>query len=183
MLKEKFKNWLNKQTNISEQTKKDYFHRLEKICYQSVSSNINDRWEYFATHIFEFIEKYQNDETDKSNDVSAMKKFNEYLYENQYSCRSEYIKDIKPIMKALSWFPGSTTEAPEIRTSCNNGEEDLLTPKQVARFLGVTTKTLRIWRNKGSYLTFIDLPQGTRYQRQVVNALLKSRFHEALIKK
>ena len=183
MLKQKFKDWLNKQQNISEQTKKDYFHRLEKICYQSVSSNVSNRWEYFATHIFEFIEEYQNSNLDKSNDVSAMKKFNEFLYENQYSCQLKCVKDIKSVMKMLYWFAGSETQAPEIRTTKTDGSEDLLTPTQVAYYLKVTTKTLREWRQQNKFLSYRDMPYGVRYQRQTINALLKSRFHEILIKK
>lgn len=181
MLKQKFTIWLDKQPNLSELTKKDYLYRLNRICRKSGYFD-DDTWNSFAANILNLIEKYQQ-YPNADNDISVMKKFNEFLYETQFVCGIESLTNPEPIMKMLSWFPGSATEAPEIRTSCNNGEDDLLTPSQVARYLKVTTKALRDWRKQGLYLSYLDLPQGIRYQRQVVNALLKSRFREALIKK
>ena len=181
MLKQKFVDWLNNQPNMSELTKHDYIYRLNRIHRKSDCFD-DETWNMFSANILNLIEKYQqHKKTD--NDVSAMKKFNEFLYETQFVCRAESITNPEPIVKMLSWFPGSETEAPEIKTSCNNGEDDLLTPKQVARFLGTTTKTLREWRKQGLYLPYLGLPQGIRYQRQVVNELLKRRFREVLIKK
>ena len=181
MLKQTFIDWLNKQPNISELTKHDYVYRLNRI-YRKSDYRDNESWNLFSANILSLIKEYQqHKKTD--NDVSAMKKFNEFLYEKQFVCPMESIINPEPIIKALSWYPGSATEAPEIRTSCNNGEDDYLTPNQVARYLGVTTKTLREWRQKGLYLSYLDLPQGIRYQRPVVNALLKNRFRKALMKK
>lgn len=181
MLKQKFIAWLNKQPNMSELTKKDYLYRLNRIRRQSGYFD-DDTWNSFSANILNLIEKYQQ-YPNADNDISAMKKFNEFLYETEFFCSSKSIEYPRPIMKALSWFPGSETEAPEIRTSCNNGEDDLLTPKQVARFLGTTTKTLGVWRKKGLYLPYLDLPHEVRYTRQNVNALLKRRFREVLLKK
>lgn len=183
MLEQRFIDWLKKQKNISEQTKKNYLHSLYKVCDKSGCYKEESPWDFFSAQILNLIEKYESNTEHNKNDVSAMKKFNEFLYETEYVCGTRYIENPRHIMNMLSWFPGSETEAPEIRTSCNNGEDDLLTPSQVARYVGVTTKALRDWRIKGLYLSYLDLPQGVRYQRQVVNALLKRRFHEALIKK
>ena len=181
MLKQKFIDWLSKQPNMSELTKKDYLHRLNRVRRKSDYFD-DESWNLFSANILSLIEEYQQYQN-TDNDISAMKKFNEFLYETEFVCSSTSIEAPKPIMKMLSWFPGSETEAPEIRTSCNNGEDDLLTPSQVARFIGVTTKALRDWRKKGLYLPYLDLPQGVRYTRQNVNALLKRRFREVLLKK
>ena len=181
MLKQKFIDWLNKQPNMKELTKHDYIYRLNRIHRKSDYFD-DESWNLFSANILNLIEEYQQYQN-TDNDVSAMKKFNEFLYETQFVCGMESITNPEPILKMLSWFPGSATEAPEIRTSCNNGEDDLLKPSVVARYIGVTTKTLREWRQKGVYLSYLDLPQGIRYQRQVVNELLKRRFREALIKK
>ncbi len=182
MLKQKFIDWLNKQPNMSELTKKDYLYRINRIRRKSGYVD-DDTWETFSANILNLIEDYQRHVPTANNDISAMKKFNEFLYETEFVCSSTSIEDPKPIMKMLSWFPGSETEPPEIRTSCNNGEDDLLTPSQVARFLGTTTKTLNDWRKKGLYLPYLDLPHEARYTRQNVNALLKRRFREVLLKK
>jgi hypothetical protein len=181
MNKNAFENWLMNQQNISHTTIKDYVYRLCKICKRSGFGNMSGAWDLLAVHVDDLIENYQNKKL--HNDVSALKKFNMFLYEIKWGCQNWFTENIEPIMKMLSWFPGSETEAPQIRTSCNNGEDDLLTPTQVAYYLKTTTKTLRQWRIQGKHLPYLDFPNGIKYPRSAVNKLLKTRYHEILLSK
>ena len=55
-------------------------------------------------------------------------------------------------------------------------DTDILTPDQVAQYLGVTQHTLAVWRCEGRYnLPYIKIGRLVRYERSAVRAFLSER--------
>lgn len=56
-----------------------------------------------------------------------------------------------------------------------NGEDDLLTPREVAQLLGVRTTTVARWAREGRLDAMLTLGGHRRYRRSTVTALLPGR--------
>ena len=57
--------------------------------------------------------------------------------------------------------------------------DHLLTPHDVAKVLGITTKTLRIWRyTKRYYLPYMKVGQLIRYRPEDVTGFIEAHMHE-----
>ena len=171
----KYKIWLDKQTTLSEKTKCDYLSRLKRIYKQSEYWNSNDSVDLFATHILNIIENYKKQ--NKRNDVAALKNFNKFLYETQFICDAQCVKNTESLLQYVSLNDGQGITAPQIYG------DDWLTATETAHVLKTTTKTLREWRQQKKHLPYMDFPYGVRYSRAAINKFLKERFRDAVNKK
>ena len=60
----------------------------------------------------------------------------------------------------------------------NQSTDPLLTPKETADYLGVTKKTLAVWRCVGRYnIPFIKVGRLVKYRKSALDTFLDSRTH------
>ena len=191
-IKEDFKQWLIKK-GYKEKTRTnrpgsvyDYLIRNERICTQCKIT-----WEQLALDLYTILSIYA--EQNAKIYVRAITKFNEFLYEQQY--RSKIIENVaiskyyniqnhhsavnKGIM-CLQFVPATHSTPPHF-VYTGSEAHTTLNPTETAKYLGITTKTLREWRNLGRYLAYITVDNEIRYPIKAINEFLEANFHPVTI--
>ncbi|SOD17744.1 helix-turn-helix domain-containing protein [Nitrosomonas ureae] len=60
----------------------------------------------------------------------------------------------------------------------NQSTDPLFTPNETAEYLGVTEKTLAVWRCTGRYnIAFIKIGRLVKYRKSVLDSFIDSRTH------
>ncbi|MBD5400434.1 hypothetical protein HDR61_01635 [bacterium] len=63
------------------------------------------------------------------------------------------------------------------------GAEDMLSPSEVVRIVGVSLKTLRKWRELRINLAFCECDRSAKYPASAINEYLAATFCSVIIKK
>lgn len=70
----------------------------------------------------------------------------------------------------------STLTAPQILDTETKAHEELLSPKEASRMLGINYRTLWTWAKKKGKIRYVQLPSGRlRYPKEVIESILKKR--------
>ncbi len=64
----------------------------------------------------------------------------------------------------------------------NPSSDPLLTPTETSNYIGVTEKTLAVWRCTGRYaIPFIKVGRLVKYRKSALDAFLDSRTHNSKV--
>lgn len=63
------------------------------------------------------------------------------------------------------------------------GTDDMLSPSEVVRVVGVSLKTLRKWRELRINLAFCECDRSAKYPASAINEYLAAKFRPVIIKK
>lgn len=193
-IKEDYRKWLIDK-GYKEKTKTnrpgsvyDFMNRIDRICYKNMI-----KWEQLALDLYLILSKYTEQNTKIY--IRAVIKFNEFLYEQQYRSKiiecdniSKYYNIRAHYFSAntsngilhFTFVPATHSNPPHF-VYTDSEAHTMFNPTETAKYLGVSIKTLRGWRNLGRYLAYITVNNEIRYPIEAINEFLKANFHPVTI--